>query len=97
MRSIGRSLSLSLPRTRARTVTHLTVTSPGEKDSRVLSCFEKITTASPPPRPTRPIAETERFHHTLRFLAPSAGTGLLTFRLLLKWGETQGGACFSLL
>ena len=36
-------------------------------------------------------AAQKRLHHTFRFLAPEAGAGRLAFRLLLKYGETQGG------
>ncbi len=39
-------------------------------------------------------AAPKRLHHTFRFLAPEAGAGRLAFRLLLKYGETQGGAFY---
>lgn len=39
-------------------------------------------------------AEEKNFHEVLTFVAPPAGAGRLTFRALVKWGETNGGAFF---
>ena len=39
-------------------------------------------------------AEEKNYHEVLTFVAPPAGAGTLTFRALVKWGETNGGAFF---
>lgn len=39
-------------------------------------------------------AEEKNYHEVLTFVAPPAGAGRLTFRALVKWGETNGGAFF---
>ena len=43
---------------------------------------------------THTSAVLKSYEEKFRFTAPEAGTGDITFRVLLKWGETQGGAFF---
>ena len=43
---------------------------------------------------THTSAVLKNYEETFRFTAPESGTGNITFRVLLKWGETQGGAFF---
>lgn len=43
---------------------------------------------------THTSAVLKNYEEKFRFTAPESGTGDITFRVLLKWGETQGGAFF---
>ena len=39
-------------------------------------------------------ADRKLFHHVFQWRAPNASVGTVSFRALVKWGETQGGAFF---